>query len=397
MRNLHISLIYTLFIILSFSFGQYVDNDINITQYPQGYLIESLSSIGLANNVLSEITTLSSANPASMVDYSNPALGLSWQFESDINLFDDIAIKTIKKRSKSYWPHAFGLVYNFRNIRIGIGANQVYNTKIILGPYERIIMSNSGTDTTSRTDSEEIQIIRSALLFSYSFYNWLQDYSVLTIGFKYTHYYMEDRMNYWGYNNSISINAPGFSVGARYDQNVSKDYKYSMALHYENGAELKEEWIFPVKLVNSTTGDTTRNYYVGIVPRKIDFGVDFSCQTTELLLNTSYLFWEAYSLQTDSALYHRGKKVQNQIEFSGSLIYTCSENLKMSLGLYKSNYSSSYTKRINKSGSALFLTLGSVITLGNIDIDIALADSHLFADKFRRQTIFKSGLMYTLK
>jgi len=104
MKNLHTSALIILFTLMSFSFGQYVDNEINITPYPQGYLIESLSAIGLANNVLNDISTLSAGNPASMVDYSNPALGLSYQFENDIILFDDIAIKTTKKRAKSYCP-----------------------------------------------------------------------------------------------------------------------------------------------------------------------------------------------------------------------------------------------------------------------------------------------------
>jgi len=291
------------------------------------------------------------------------------------------------------------MVYNLNHARIGIGMNQVYNAEIILGPYQMVTTSSPGiTDTTQRKDSDAAQILRSALLFSYSFDNWLNDNSIITIGFKYNYYYLEDRFRYWGYHKTISSTAPGFSVAARYDQIVNKGYKYSIALNYDNGAKLKKEWVFPVKLINSTTGDTTRNYIVGIVQKKLDCGIDLSFKTIELLLNASYLFWETYNFQTDPLLNRSDKeKVQNQIELNGSLIYTYNDKIKISAGFYQTDYSSTYTERINKSGSALFLTLGSVITLGNVNLDIAFADSHLFSDKFRRQRVFKTGVSYTLK
>ncbi len=42
--------------------------------------------------------------------------------------------------------------------------------------------------------------------------------------------------------------------------------------------------------------------------------------------------------------------------------------------------------------SAVFQSLGAIINLPGFNIEIALADSHLFSDELRKQTLVKLGL-----
>ena len=193
-------LILILYSSVSITLGQYIDSEVNLTQYPQGYLIESLSGLGLVKNVISEISNIANTNPSSMVDYHNPAIGISYQFESKIYPFLESNLNVEKKRWNEYLPHSLGAIYAICGTRIGIGLSQYYNIYEEFSPRDYIIMSNTDTDTVKITDYEKTMIVRGSLLLSQSIKHVLANNDILTLGVKYNHYRLYGNFQFFGDN-----------------------------------------------------------------------------------------------------------------------------------------------------------------------------------------------------
>ncbi|HEX9971913.1 MAG TPA: hypothetical protein VGD14_07570, partial [bacterium] len=90
--------------------------------------------------------------------------------------------------------------------------------------------------------------------------------------------------------------------------------------------------------------------------------------------------------------------IKNQIESYGSIIYQFFHGLTFSTGYFHTNYryrgsSDLLTDRFN----AWYFTAGFLYSLKFVDVDLALADSHLFSGEWRKQTIIKIGLGYRIK
>ena len=90
--------------------------------------------------------------------------------------------------------------------------------------------------------------------------------------------------------------------------------------------------------------------------------------------------------------------VQNQFEPYGSIIYQFTEKVTFSTGYFHTNYryrgsSDFLTDRFN----AWYFTAGFLYSLKLVDVDLALADSHLFSGEWRKQTIIRIGLGYRMR
>jgi len=97
--------------------------------------------------------------------------------------------------------------------------------------------------------------------------------------------------------------------------------------------------------------------------------------------NISNTFWNSYQ-----------EDIHDQIEFSSNIIYKWDNFITTSAGIYLTdrNYFVVYSSYYEN--SAVFQSLGAIINLPGFNIEIALADSHLFSDELRKQTLVKLGL-----
>jgi hypothetical protein len=381
-------------------FAQYFDYDVNYSGTPQGYQVESLSGLGVLNNLVSNISNLSNANPASMVDYNKKAqLGLSYQFESDIQIIDEPFFNVKKERGSTFFPHSIGSVFKIKNTRIGLAISQAYNSNKITGPYELTVGTlPSGTDTIQFEDNQNVQIFRGSILLSQMFPELFFKNDGLSIGIKYSYLFLNSKSEIVGNKSKADFGSFGFCLGLRYDYEYSPNYRFSLGFKYEKGSKIKSKKI-ESNLIFVIGSDTTkyRVTKVGIVPDRIELGAMLSFNDKlSIILNSSYVLWENYPVK-DILRYKY--EFQNQIELNSSIIYQIYENLRLSMGFYKTDFSYSTTGTNFGSGksdpySAIYLTIGGVLKIKDAEIDVAFADSHLLSDELRKQTIFKMGFNY---
>lgn len=85
--------------------------------------------------------------------------------------------------------------------------------------------------------------------------------------------------------------------------------------------------------------------------------------------------------------------INNQLELSGSSVYGLSDDLNVSLGFFYTDktFKDDQSDFLDKF-TAVFITAGLNYALHPLKIGLAIADSHLLSDEWRKQTIAKIGI-----
>jgi len=119
------------------------------------------------------------------------------------------------------------------------------------------------------------------------------------------------------------------------------------------------------------------------IPSELGFDLYFKLMSElKLLGRINTIYWK-------SAL----GNVKNQLEFTSSAAYSFDPSVEASFGLYYTSkkYIDDYYD-INDEFYAIYLNAGVSFSINIFNIDLALADSHLFSGELWKQTIGKIGL-----
>ena len=389
-RMITLSVLLFIFICSMISSAQVRRPEISnwILEVPQGFVLESLCGYGFNNATINTVSNISSTNPANMLDYTRFSIGISYQVESKIkeSWFRDIQ----HYRKNLVFPQSFSLILPFNKIRVGLGFNQKYNSEKDYGEITVTVVDTS--NQAGYLNIGTIQVIKTCLLFDhslslgYTFNNFLSDNDNLDLGLKISFYRLfyelnsdekiivpEYQKNDYSLDDKHSYDELGFAVGMKYQlENLQ------IALAYEKGTDFYKEG--------------KGFYLIGKLPNKWSSGIllNLSCRT-RIAGGLNYLIW-------DNPISDFSSGTKNQIESYGSIIYQFFHGLTFSTGYFHTNYryrgsSDLLTDRFN----AWYFTAGFLYSLKFVDVDLALADSHLFSGEWRKQTIIKIGLGYRIK
>jgi hypothetical protein len=229
-----------------------------------------------------------------------------------------------------------------------------------------------------------------SLITSYSFYNLLSEKSDLSIGFKFNlnRFYAFERIQ--SVHGEASIHGSNLEIGAVYKTEFEKDKNILFGVSYSAVTKLADKIKYENENKTPIPGDSS--FYTVVpeifiarlkVPGELhfDFGIE---PASNLLLSGSIveIFWNNTS-----------ENVRNQLEFSSSAAYSFNPSLTGSIGFYYTDrYYFEDGLRLNDNMYALFLTAGLSFNINILDVDLSLADSHLYAGDFRKQTIGKISL-----
>ncbi|MGE5807215.1 MAG: hypothetical protein ACM34M_15580 [Ignavibacteria bacterium] len=377
-----IFLSFELFLFSPLFFSQ--SSEIVITSQSSGYQVTSLSGYGFENNNLTTVSNFSNSNPALMTEMPSFSFGISKQFNSDINGSYDITYS----QALNWIPQSAGLLVSFGEFRLGAGMSQLYNSAIDLEPIPvTTIDQPDGTgeyfDFTSKTS-----IITSSLLAAYPLHNLFSSDDLLSLGAQLNLNFIHHKESLW----KVLIKSDSHELSGK----IGFNYKFSETLpltqlsaFYEKGFKNQNPWTAEDRAPDRVGIDSGRISALipitfsltSYVPDKLSLGILF--QTTEKFIitgNISNIFWNSYQ-----------QNIHNQIEFSSSFIYKWENFITTSAGIYLTNrdYITEYTYN---EGSAVFLSLGTIINLSGFNIEAVLADSHLFSEELRKQTLIKIGL-----
>ncbi len=336
--------------------------------------------------IYNDVSNISSMNPASIYKLKNLSLGFSYQFQTIIDTAWVAGIGT--SRVQNYIPQSLGGVIHYENFSFGIGFNQKYNGSLDFGPIEVTTVSNPDGTGEFYTPVFENTLQNYIISTAYLFEGILSESSSLAFGFN----YILNRL--YSYESIAEISAKAnafgsnFELGVYYEINFNEEQYLGIGSSYTFSTEVSDK----LEYENTRTlipGDSTfyqiatPDFYLSLtVPSEFSFDINFKpVKQLNLLGRINTIFWTSAS-----------ENIRNQIEISTSAAYSFNPSLEASLGVYYTSkqYIDDFFN-INDDLYAIYLTTGASFQLNIFNIDLALADSHLFSGELWKQTIGKIG------
>jgi hypothetical protein len=353
---------------------------------PQGYSIGLLNSKG-TSAIYNDVSNIGLMNPAALYQQKNYSVAFSYQFQTDIDeaYFFDIGTK----RVQNYLPQSLGGVVHYENFSFGIGFDQKYNGSLEFGPIQVTTASDPNGTGQYYTPEFENTLQNYTISAAYLSEGILGNGSSLSFGIK----YILNRLYSYESIEAVSANATALGsnleLGAYYEIRFSDEQSLGLGSSYTFSTEVSDQ----VEYNNTRTlipGDSsfyqvaTPDYSLSLsIPSELCFDLYFRpMNQLKLLGRLNTIFWE-------SAL----ENVKNQIEFSSSAAYSFNPSIEASLGFYYTSkeYIDDFFN-INDEFYAIYLTTGVSFSINIFNIDLAIADSHLFSGELWKQTIGKIGL-----
>jgi hypothetical protein len=359
--------------------------------FPQSFGIEQLNSNG-TSGLINNVSNISALNPASIQQLEHLSVGLSYQFQT--NIPDAWRYEIGTKRVYNYLPQSLGGVYHYKDFTFGIGAGQKYNGSIDIGPI--MVTTVQDPDGTGQTFTPEFENMLQyySVVAAYNFRDLLTEDSELILGVKYNlnRFKVYERIdalsfddNLWGSN---------LEIGTQFTFDYYQETKISLGLSFKtltsldngNDQELTAQPVIP---------GSRGGIYTAAVPQKAVLDLP-SEAAFEFVLQPAQNYRITGSIK-EIFLNNTFSNQKNQPELSSSFIYNFEKSFSGSVGIYFTDrrYDEDVLN-INGDLTAFFITTGASFNINFLNVDIALADSHLFSGKYRKQTIGKVALEISL-
>jgi hypothetical protein len=385
-----IPLIITVFVIKIIPQSSLVET-VTITS-PAGYTLGLLNEHG-TSGISTNVSNITFINPAAINQFDVFSFGFSYQFNSKIDeaWYADIGIS----RVNNFTPQSVGIVAPYNNMRFGIGMGQIYNAALEIGEIAVTTTVNPGGTGETYTPVFETTVQNYSFLFAYNFKNLFSTNHELTTGIKLNLNRLSQFESMPFIDDlSESVIKESWAAGAIYKIAFDENKSIHFGLAFENEVlfsksieyKISDTTNFGVTGINRPPFlkiDDVNFIMTGKVPGKLTFDTYISIsQQLKILTNLTNVFWNSIS-----------DVHQNQLEFSGSVVYSFNNNITSSFGAY-------YTNRIRNDYindmrgvedklNAFFLTAGINVRYGFLSVGLAIADSHLASSDLRKQTVLK--------
>lgn len=393
MKSMGTKFIFCVLIFLTSNLYSQLSQPVRLIYLPHGHSMQRLSGGGNLVASQSSPTMITSVNPAAISAINGFAAGISFQLNSSISKawLADIGYK----QSYPFYPQSFGLAYGWNDFTLGIGAHQIYNGTIDYGELTLTVIDDNQTGFKEITkiypQRREIVITNSAV-FSYNFKNLLPLPGNLSFGIRYhwnvlhSRFEIENTIDFsdlllqlaeW----EATISAANYAIGLCYSLETSALKVVEAGFFYESPIDF-EQYV-------NLNSDSKR--FFASIPAKLHAGGRMGLHNgLTVSANFSYYLWE-FIHNTDEL---------NQMEWVGNVSYAINRNLITTLGTLISDrqYDVDYDYfNMNQSLFVTYLTMGLLYQYQNYVFDFSLADSHLFSDDWRKQTILKLGIGYNIR
>lgn len=353
---------------------------------PQGYGISLLNSSG-TSSIFNDVSNIGFMNPASISGFNNYSFGISYQASTTI---DEAWIADLGTgRVYNFYPQSFGGTVKLDNFTFGLGFGQKYNGTLETGPI--LITTTQDPDGTGEYLDiiQETSIHCYSLSAAYSLKELLDISNDLSFGVKFS----LNRFHRYDEFGSEILKAtdysPNFVFGISSVFPLDDVRKLSIGLSFETETSFEADIEFEGSLIVISDIDPNRPpNYVQVKPAlvsqtpaelKFDSAID-ATQNLKILINLTSVFRKTET-----------NNVKDQFEFSASSAYQINEMFTPSIGFYYSDYKfeNNYYSQLNSELNSFFITTGLKMKIEKINLDLAIADSHLFSGDFRKQTIGK--------
>lgn len=363
--------------------------DRNAALVPQGYGIELLNSWG-SSGIINNVANISSMNPASIYKLKNLSLGLSYQFQTNLDTAWIAGIGT--SRILNYIPQSLGGVVHYENFSFGIGFSQKYNGSLDIGPIEITTVNNPNGTGEYYYPKFENTIQSYTLSAAYLFKNTFTKNNNLSIGLTYSLNNFHSLESISTITANASALGSNLELGVHYDIKINEEQRIAIGTSYTTSVRIRNEIEYEgiSTLIPGTIRGDSLNYQINTlsysillnVPSEWSFDIYFKpLLNLEFIGRINNIFWDN---TTDN--------VKDQLEISTSAIYTFNSTTNASFGLYYTgkDFVEDYFD-INNKLYALYFLGGISFQINFLNVDLVVADSHLFSGDYWKQTIGKIG------
>ncbi len=365
---------------------------VNVGWLPQGEVISNLSAYGFSG-ILNDVSNIGGLNPAAISLYKNMSIGLSYQYDTEIDEAWSAGIG--HKREFSLIPQSASIVYPYENFRFGLSLNQKYNSNIEFGLIP--VTSLEEPDGTGKFT----QPIYKTKVMNYSFsvsytISKFTDNSELSFGSRLSLSTLIEKQELQDVKIDETVTSSGFELGIMFLHEYSESANLILGLNYSselNFSEIVKYQQQNGRKIDDTPGTGSGRFVLvqthfnlnANLPAKLQLDVATQLSNrSKLTANFTNVFWSNIS-----------NSLKDRLEYSFGYIYKWNNMFESSIGFfttekcYKNDVADS-----NNYLSAIYLSAGFIISFEYLELNLAIADSHTFSDDWRKQTIFKAGATY---
>jgi hypothetical protein len=360
--------------------------EINPLYLAQGFSIPSLSSFG-TSDITNDVWNIGLLNPASLSRYNNFMAGLTYQYETKID--DAIGSGIGHERYEYEVPQSFGMILPAIGFNFVVSFQQLYNSHLDFGKIPITNIENpDGTGEYYEPDFRT-RLYSFSLGVSYMFNN-IFDENSFAVGARVS----KNNLSYEEklFDNSLKATSSDISwaTGIVYELALNTCKFIRTGLFYENNVSINmladyEDTNYGIRPVDTLS--------LNIVP----YSARIKAQKPSKLkldIETNYLDDFLFQLGAGIVFWNDvNSNINNQLELSGSSVYGLSDDLNVSLGFFYTvkTFKDDQSDFLDKF-TAVFITAGLNYALHPLKIGLAIADSHLLSDEWRKQTIAKIGI-----
>lgn len=385
---------FFLLLISSVVFGQGKTGiGINQMLFPVGFDIENLTSFGFSNSVKSDLSGLSSSNPALITDFKKVSGSLSFSLPSSNReyLYGDIGIE----KYKPYIPNNFTVMLPFEKYFIAASYNQRYFSQLDFGNIA--VTSETQPDGTGETYSPDFYQLVNQYSLVLGMLNEKEDLSfAINLNLNHLIFYQQIVRTTMDFDQI----KPSFSVGITYKLNEH----YKLTSFYSHKVVFTGMTKFEgSNLLLTSSGGTRGGQLYQIDAAEFDINQKIPAKfSAGLIVTESELFdyYFQYSREFWKGTVDRYPDVHH---YSSGLIYGIGENLTLSAGFNYLYQKFDPNEIFDGNMSALYLNFGSTFYLDQFNFSASLADSHIsnsissdITSYRRKQTLFKLAVGYAL-
>ncbi|HMB92603.1 MAG TPA: hypothetical protein VKP65_17250 [Rhodothermales bacterium] len=367
---------------------------------PQGNALSSLSGSGFGNIVQLHPSDVATGNPAALTLLTQPSIAVSLQYGTTI---DNAWIESVNwqySRLNDVLPQSAGMVYPYKGWRLGLGYAQHYSANNQRGP----IQVTTETSDLAYYSLEETRLHAVEPALAYTQEGILSPRDAWTIGIRaglhlFTHDTQLDE-SYFKWN----LHSPSWTIGTSYVWHTNDNRYVRAGLFYQDNVTLEgkaSSFSKDVARIVLLPGSNSENPATVLIeppaiqvawPARLGGGVSGEpLPGLTLSAEVQRVFWQQAEEQ-----YH----YKDQTEFSVNAHYAFSKAISGTIAFHQAGRD--YPQDIRNPEVAFFgfddamqaryLALGGVVQWSNLQLDLAVADSHLFSSEKNQQTLLEIGL-----
>ncbi|NIR64213.1 MAG: hypothetical protein GWN00_22150, partial [Aliifodinibius sp.] len=348
-----------------------------------GHVIESLSGFGFTYNTLGTATNIGAGNPASLADYNHFAMGVSFQYDTEIE--DGVVGVADHRRTLNGGPQSAGTVLPHHNWRFGVAYSKKYSSIIKFEETSLTVPSDPDGLGSSFSPEFKRSVNTPMLIGAYVLKNALSPASRLSFGARVGLDFLNVHEEILSAEAEVSDRTLSWSIGLKYSQHGEIFNRWQIGAFYEKGAEFSEEIEYEgVRLQDNIDGN-----FVPITSRVEDqlpdkLSAGFLLQPSSKLMFTG----DVIAVVWDNV----NENFENQLELAANAILLLDQNFSLSIGFFRTHRTSENSFIDQDQNEAYYFSGGIRFPVSFLNLDLVVADSHLFSGDWRKQSIVKFGI-----